>query len=201
MIKLTYFGQSNLSYELKGSKCLAVVFGAGSSCATTDGWNGGIAATFYPTINVFNTTDVHIGSGGDPGAANAGNSRFLNTIATAGGIAARGSVLASSQGFISVIDNGQGAMGNWLSPKDYDRSNLKSDLENYITPLWSELTTSEAWNSLFAALSKQSLSQATPNALVEYTIDGSVQPGAYGINGITIGACGAVFLLTEYENA
>ena len=201
MIKLQCFVESNSEVKLYAKRAVSIAFGAGSSCAESDGWNGGIAISFYDNIGTYGSTDVQIGCGGDVGVANAGMSRFLNTIATGGGIKKRGSVIITASGEEPVYDNGVGAMGNWLSTGDYNRANLQSDAEEYIKSVWPELVESEEWTSLFETLKSQSLSQTGSGTIVQYDMAGDIQPGAYGVNSTTNGACGAVFVFMEYEDA
>lgn len=185
MINFAYFTESISQYTLSANKAIVIVFGAGSSCVDSDGWNGGIAMSFYENLAEYGEIPIRIGASSN----DSGMSRFLNTIATSGG--------AISRNMSNTYDNGVGAMGNWLSHKEYDRSTLRSDLESYVNSVWPELISDEQWVSFIDTLTSQQIShQATDLESSEYTLENDSQPGAMAVFGSSA-INGAVFVFME----
>lgn len=185
MINFVHFTKSVSQYTPSANKALVIVFGAGSSCVDSDGWNGGIAMSFYENLSEYGEITITIGASTNDSRM----SRFLNTIATSGG--------STSRNTPNVSDNGVGAMGNWLSPKEYDRSTLRSDLETYVNEVWPELLNSEQWDLFMNILTSQQISNQTlSQELSEYSLEKDAQPGAMAVIG-GVAVDGAAFVLME----
>jgi hypothetical protein len=209
MIKLQCFTQSVAIDDINAtSRMLVIAFGGGSGGSQQgDGWLGGVSISYYPEKALMPDT-LLVGAGTGPNElakagtgpnelAKAGFSRMLNTIATGGGVSQHGLTYETSSGTENVYDNGVGAMGHWLSPKQYDRSTLINDIDEYIKMVWIQLIDDPSWTQFKMALNNQSPQQDAATTYIEYNMNGLYQPGAFGVGPDASGVSGAVFIFSE----